>query len=59
MSQRHYKLVPLCVLVCQIRVEAEMLNGPGAAKAVAAISVLTLKWLSCQGVPLVGAPPCS
>ena len=30
-----------------------------AAKAVAGISVLTLKWLSCQGVPLVGAPPCS
>ena len=25
------------------------------AKAVAGISVLTLKWLSCQGVPLVGA----
>ena len=24
-----------------------------AAKAVAGISVLTLKWLSCQGVPLV------
>ena len=48
----------------------QMLNGPGggwcyrmnevvklAAKAVAGISVLTLKWLSCQGVPLVGAPP--
>ena len=47
-----------------------MLNGPGggvieerscklAAKAVAGISVLTLKWLGCQGVPLIGAPPCS
>ena len=49
-----------------------MLNGPGggwcyrmnevvklAAKAVAGISVSTLIWLSCQGVPLVGAPPCS
>ena len=30
-----------------------------AAKAVAGISVLTLKWLSCQGVPLVGSPLCS
>ena len=32
-----------------------------AAQAVAGIGVLTLKWLSCQGqgVPLVGAPPCS
>ena len=26
-----------------------------AAKAAAGISVLTLKWLSCQGVPLVTA----
>ena len=30
-----------------------------AAQAVAGIGVLTLKWLSCQEVPLVGAPPCS
>ena len=30
-----------------------------AAKAVAGISVLRLIWLSCQGVPIVGAPPCS
>ena len=30
-----------------------------AAKAVAGISVLKIKWLSCLGVPLVGAPPCS
>ena len=48
----------------------QMLNGPGggvteerkcklADKAVVGISVLTLKWLSCQGVPLVGAPLCS
>ena len=30
-----------------------------AAYAVAGIGALTLKWLSCQGVPFVGAPPCS
>ena len=30
-----------------------------AAKAFAGISVLTLKWLSCHGVSLVGAPPCT
>ena len=29
------------------------------AAKVAGISVLTLKCLSCQGVPLVGAPPCT
>ena len=30
-----------------------------AAKAVAGISFLTLKWLSWQGIPLEGAHPCS
>ena len=28
------------------------------AKVVAGISVLMLKWSSCQGVPLEGATPC-
>ena len=29
-----------------------------AAMAVAGICVLTIKWLSCQGVPFVEAPSC-
>ena len=44
---------------CSLNNNIEERSCKLAAMAVAGISVLTLKWLSCQGVPLEGTPPCS